>query len=313
MKEDKISRIVKKAEACATKKRRGRPRKKVATVEQAQAFVLAYGETMTNSEMAIALNIPRRRVAGTIAALKRAKTVLKGYFLSDKQKEQKKVGRGRGRRKAEKKRYDMDWDGTKKMTARKFVINKIIESMITVGNFLSLPAAQCRFELMMNRTIQYNKFSLDFCEMDSKTHKELLQTIVRTGLNVRTIHKGMLGEIISKAGEGEYSHIFADYCCHPSSIVGDLIMAMRNKVVGIGGYIFVTFALRSSNKSFVREFYRGEPTSKHNSETVIAFRNFVKQFPDFEINDEFHYADKSKNNPVYDGAKMVVVAIKRVK
>ena len=218
--------------------------------------------------------------------------------LNSYYKQQKKVG--------EANTYD-NQGGFYKGEARVKMVRSILDSGI-LGTILTLPHIACKIEQMILGVI---KDGVDFLgvEYNKDTFNKLRTYSRKNNLPIKTYY-GKLSDKIYGFNRESYAHMIMDYCCSLNTIEKELIYAIDNKLVPVGGTMHITFSKRANTlrgttiKSLTNTIQNTNGDNRCETDKgVEAFFNKVCGW-DFELSEMFSYCDKQA---------MFYVRIKRLK
>lgn len=198
-------------------------------------------------------------------------------------------------------------DGFYKQEARVKMVRAIIDSGI-LGTVLTLPHIACKIEQMILDVV---KDGMDFLGVEyNKDTFNKLRTYARNNkLPVKAYH-GKLSDKIYGFNRESYAHMIMDYCCTLNSIEKELMYAINNKLVPIGGTMHITFCKRANTlegttiKSLTNTIQNTNGDDRCETDRgVEAFFHKVCGW-DFELEEMFSYTDTTA---------MFYVRLKRVK
>ena len=199
-------------------------------------------------------------------------------------------------------------NGSQKQVCRKKIQKRIIESSVR-GLILTLPHIACTIEQMI---LEHSKsFSFIGVERDDKTFIEMKKTIRRNKLPILA-YKGSIADKIYGVERDTYGHLILDYCGFLATARQELIYAMRNKIVAVGGTIHVTIMKNFRGHQHIHDKVRANTIVTNGNldlrcESEVSIRTFFDKVCgfDYELEEIFYYQDKGK-------VPMVLVQIKRV-
>jgi hypothetical protein len=182
----------------------------------------------------------------------------------------------------------------KDLYTRERKISLIKKSGILKGKYVHLPSQSCADALMLNKKISNNKFQYIGFENNKKVVPFLYQKLYKEKI-LMDIHIGNIGDKTKFAKNGEYAHIDFDFCGTASKYFNDVSLAIKNKIVQVGGLIFMSFTMRDEKYS-----------------STESLKNLIKKHltSNFElVDDEVRwYSDSNKS-----ANKMMFAAIRRIK
>jgi hypothetical protein len=219
----------------------------------------------------------------------------------------------------------------KKATPKKVIQRIRIKDEVSLtgllgGRVLTLPAEGCEQEILLRDELP-NDFKYVMVEGSPEVYPKMIGTALTSfPNNLPSFHNCYISDIIHQAKEDTYTHCFLDYCKGIENYIDEILYAMNNKIVVVGGLMTFTFCLRNpsdKHKKFLLDMSKVAPLNQQitnlakvsakrsvqiieDSETVQAFKNF--------------FISESKGNwglvsttTYKDGAPMALVIIKRIK
>ena len=132
----------------------------------------------------------------------------------------------------------------KKAGARLIIESGIRESGILDGLIVSLSAAHCDQERAIINNVS-KEFRYFLVESNEDVYKDLTQKTPKIFKYAPSFWHGNMSEVVDMAKENTYSHCLFDYCLGIEKFEDEIIKAMANKIVVVGGMMAFTFCLRS--------------------------------------------------------------------
>jgi len=292
----------------------------IITPKKVQEFIKD-NVTLSNQELAIALNVPLRTISGNVAAMKSAMT--RANKLANITSEPNV-----------KRQYNKKNDsivavaqvsnfpnikGEHKDEAREKIVSEIKKSGLKYGKILSLPAS----EFIIEQTI-FNEVSQKFRYVGVEYDKdEFFKLLTNLGVNkfVMTPIYGSISEQIFKAKQDEFSHLILDYCGQLDTFAKEIIYAIQNNIVAKNGTIAITLNRRitlAPGYSFADTIYsdmlglRNIKEVEKGNLVRVALNIFLERICglNYAITDTFEYCDKKGTKK---GANMVLAIVKRLR
>jgi len=200
-----------------------------------------------------------------------------------------------------------NFDGVNKTFGRNLLADRIKETGI-IGRVLTLPYSSCIFELLL-----LDKISKDFtfvgCEHNPDTYYEMLKTVIKHKINMACIPNDLI-ETVKRSKEGDYAHIFADYCGQFDTYAEDIKLILKKKPIQVGGIFAFTVSNRKANKdSIIDEMNKLEPIGVRDGNLVEhGIRTFLTKYAknNFATLVSYPYKDDEKQ-------AMLLVIMQRVK
>lgn len=196
--------------------------------------------------------------------------------------------------KGKKKGYNPN--GVKKIDGRLEKVKAIINSKKLDGRVLTLCGESVLIEGMLYSKGAKN-LSYDLVENDQKKFNKILQKVSEMKIDVASINKCDMFEMIGKAYPNQYAHAILDYCDSLNSNIAEVETAFRKNIVGVGGTICMTFATRGV-QPVMKVDVEGEE-----AKNVRGAKKFFEQFKNYELVESFTYRD---------GTPMMVFVYKRI-
>ena len=196
-------------------------------------------------------------------------------------------------------------DSEGKKLARQ-IIAKWVGTLTSKQQVLTLPYVTWAMEKLIEMYTGY-KFSYMACECNFTIFKEMILNGKKWGKN-NDFYYGALGDKIKMAIENQYSHLILDYCGMLTTFRREIIMAVTNNIVEVGGTISVT-VIKARDKDIIDSCYNSSAKDESISKTENAIRGFfvsLCNISDFEVVEVLTYQGDT-NVP------MMLTVLKRTK
>lgn len=199
-------------------------------------------------------------------------------------------------------------NGSQKQIGRVKINRRIIESNVR-GLILSLPHIACTIEKMI--LSNSNSFSFIGVERDEKTFIDMKKTIKENKLPILP-YKGNIADKIYGVERDTYGHLILDYCGFLATARQEIIYAMQNKIVGLGGTIHITLMKNFRGHQHIHDKVRTNTIVTNGNvdlrcDSEVSIRTFFDKVCgfDYDLEEIFYYQDKGK-------VPMVLIQIKRI-
>lgn len=287
-------------------------------IKKIQEFIKKNGNKMTNTRMAEVLGEPQIIIGGNIAGLKRTGQIpLNDWLLTDVMRgEQPKRVSTKGRpRNIVSKFKNVNTEC--KNTARNHIINQVLTK---TGKVLTLSGETLTTERML---LEHNPngYTFDIAELNQRVMKRLLKKVIGSSLvnKINTLYRGLVEDVIKKAGRDEYAHLILDYCGTLERFHSDILKAVGNNIVQVGGSISVTLCRRSRITPFIESWAsrRTDKSTSLNESAIDGFFHYVCDHPfvgsaNYEVKLIHNYRQlDAKGNK--KGSNMTLIILERTK
>lgn len=210
-----------------------------------------------------------------------------------------------------------NYNGASKNEAREKMQTKIVSSKPS-GKILTLCADKCLIEEPIH-AVDSNRFTFLGVEYNEEVYRRLQKHLAKSTLKMDT-YNGKLGDVLERSKANDFAHIVMDYCGQLATFADDIITAVQNNLVVVGGSIYITLNLRANvyHLDFYNEILGLSSITKEELEkgqylkTVID--SFLKRLCGFNYSFEkpFFYRDTLEDGRKL-GANMVLLTITRLK
>lgn len=195
--------------------------------------------------------------------------------------------------------------GVGKEVARTLMIEAINSAQLKSKLILSLPSHTCAIEKKL--VAKSKKYNFIGVELDEKVYWKMAANIVKNRLPI-TPFLGTMGDKIAEARPNQYAHLILDYCGQLHSFAEEIMLAMRNNIVEVGGSVSITLNKRISGNGrtfadFIQKLNPQHDTSICESEHLV--RTFINRIGGY------NYAIEKVLN-YNDGASMILIIIRRI-
>ena len=262
-------------------------------------YIVEHYGRVSNSHIAKIFNISEQAVYCRVSRLKAKRLISdkKPLLVLSKINKVKKEKKKKNNR-LSKNNYSNS-DGVFKQQAR-----NIMKSAIKVeGTILSLPFETCELEKQILDE-KPSGFNFIGCEMDLGTFSNMVNTILKNKSLEKSIkpYYGLVGDLIFKAKEDDYSNLILDYCGILDTFAKEIQYTIENNIVKVGGAICVTLSKMgiSNDKTIIGEIIRKFPKAMFQTsmgETELATKIFFTNIlgDNYTIETFFNYQDENKD------------------
>lgn len=199
--------------------------------------------------------------------------------------------------------------GNGKNKARRAMTKAIKESGVKKGTILTLPSTTWSLEKMIRENVA-KAFNFLAVENDFENYVVMRRMGKNYGRGNK-YYEGEIGDKILGASEGEYAHMMLDYCGQLETYKKEIVHAIMNNLVVVGGTIAVTVGAARDGGDHIKKVneYRMDVTGEEynvtdNYQYITTFFEFITALSGFEMVQTVRYADTYP---------MMLVIIKRTK
>lgn len=191
-------------------------------------------------------------------------------------------------------------DGKYKKLARLKMAKHIDDTKLKFGRVLTLPWKEWALEKVVSENAS-KLLSYDACESNPAVFLEMVANSRIVGRR-NVCYPTPISDRIYAAKEGTYDHALLDYCGALDKQKEELMYALQNNIVKVGGIIAVTLTKARSKDTLVgklnalRSELSGETIKPNcNASGISMFFKAMCALTDFEVVEEFYYKDKGKS------------------
>jgi len=269
------------------------------TDETVKEFIIENHSTMTNKEIAKVFNRKTLQIAGFKHHLKKCGEI-KEVVANIESIEELYV-----KAKGNKTGLFNNVNSKGKLEARQMIAKWVGTNTKTNAPILTLPFEGWEMEkLIQNYTGKV--FSYVACEKELVVFQKMVANSMKYGKN-NVCYQGLIGEKIKDAKENQYSSLILDYCGVLGTFNTEIVIALLNKIVEVGGIIAITLQKARDTSDVIKKCYEASAKDDSISDTENAIRTYFKSIcliSDFEVVDELVYTDKTP---------MMLTVLKRIK